>query len=67
VFENWCKTSNNLEIEINIDNKMAAVVDLTSTRLSLDQFYAEVKCKDGEDNGPQSLRIIQSAIEHRLK
>ncbi|KAK3713707.1 hypothetical protein QZH41_008034 [Actinostola sp. cb2023] len=67
VFENWCKRSNNLDIEINIDNKMAPVVVLTSTRLSLDQFYAEMKRKDGEDNEPQSLRIMQSAIEHRLK
>jgi len=46
---------------------MAPVVVLTLTRLSLDQFYAEVKRKDGEDNEPQSLRIMQSAIEHRLK
>ena len=33
----------------------------------LKKFYAEVKKKDGEDYEPESLKIMQSAIERDLK
>ena len=33
----------------------------------LSKFYAEVKKKDGDDCEPESLKIMQSAIERYLK
>ena len=33
----------------------------------LSKFYAEVKKKDGDDYEPESLKIMQSAIERYLK
>jgi len=31
------------------------------------KFYAEVKKRNGEDNEPESLKMMQSAIERYLK
>jgi len=56
VFNSW-RESRHLEI-----NMAPADVDEV-----LAQFYAEVKRKDGDDYEPESLKIMQSAIERHLK
>ena len=59
VFNNWRQSRN---LEIDIVNMAPADLDKV-----LGQFYAEVKRKDGDDYEPESLKIMQSAIECHLK
>ena len=59
VFNNW-RESRHLDIDIN--NMAPAALDKV-----LAQFYAEVKHKYGDDYEPESLKIMQSAIERHLK
>ena len=60
VFNSWCiaRRFQNVNIET------MATLDLDKV---LCKFYAEVKKKDGEDYEPESLRIMQCAIERYLK
>ena len=59
VFNSWCiaRRFQNVNIET------MATLDLDKV---LCKFYAEVKKKDGEDYEPESLRIMQCAIERYL-
>lgn len=59
VFNSWRESRH---LEVNIANMAPADLDKV-----LGQFYAEVKRKDGDDYEPESLRIMQSAIERHLK
>lgn len=59
VFNSWRESRH---LEINIVNMAPADLDKV-----LGQFYAEVKRKDGDDYEPESLKIMQSAIERHLK
>ena len=33
----------------------------------LQRFYCEIKCKNGENYEPDSLRVMQAALDHHLK
>ena len=59
VFNSWRESRH---LEIDIFNMAPADLDEV-----LAQFYAEVKRKDGDDYEPESLKIMQSAIERHLK
>ena len=60
VFTSWCRSRHfeNFSIETMTPEELDKV---------LGQFYAEVKKKDGNDYEPESLKIMQSAIERYLK
>lgn len=60
VFTTWCRSRHfeNFSIETMTPEELDKV---------LGQFYAEVKKKDGDDYEPESLKIMQSAIERYLK
>ena len=60
VFQSWAK-SRHLE-NVSIETMPPEELDTVLTK-----FYAEVKKKDGDDYEPESLKIMQSAIERHLK
>jgi hypothetical protein len=60
VFRSWCQ-SRHLE-NVNIETMAPEELDKV-----LAKFYAEVKKRDGHDYEPESLKIMQSAIERYLK
>ena len=60
VFQSWTKSRHlgNVSIETMPPEELDKV---------LTKLYAEVKKKDGDDYEPESLKIMQSAIERHLK
>ena len=60
VFQSWAK-SRHLE-NVSIETLPPEELDTILTK-----FYAEVKKMDGDDYEPESLKIMQSAIERHLK
>ena len=60
IFQTWAKTRH-LE---NVSIKTMPPEELDTV---LRKFYAEIKKKDGGDYKPESLKIMQSAIERHLK
>ena len=60
VFQSWAK-SRHLE-NVSIETIPPEELDMVLTK-----FYAEVKKGDGDDYEPESLKIMQSAIERHLK
>ena len=60
VFKSWCQ-SRHLE-NVNIETMAPEELDNI-----LSKFYAEVRKRDGDDYEPESLKIMQSAIERYLK
>ncbi|PFX13663.1 Uncharacterized protein KIAA1958-like [Stylophora pistillata] len=60
VFRSWCQYRH-LEY-VSIETMAPEELDKV-----LSKFYAEVRKKDGDDYEPESLKIIQSAIERYLK
>jgi len=60
VFQSWAK-SHHLE-NVSIETMPPEELDKVLTK-----FYAEVKKRDGDDYAPESLKIMQSAIERHLK
>ena len=59
VFKSWCQSCH-LE-NVNIQKKADELDNI------LNKFYAEVKERDGDYYEPESLKIMQSAIERHLK
>ncbi|KAK3730999.1 hypothetical protein QZH41_006644 [Actinostola sp. cb2023] len=59
VLATWCKSR---DVTVKIETLEPA--DLNTL---LNQFYAEVKKVDGEDYEPESLKIMQAAIDRYLK
>ena len=60
VFKKWCK-SRRIQ-NVNIETMSPVELDKL-----LGKFYAEIKKQDGEDCEPESLRIMQCALERYLK
>ena len=60
VFKSWCQS---LHLE-NVNIEPMAPKELDNI---LSKFYAEVRKRDGDDYEPESLKIMQSAIERYLK
>lgn len=60
VFRSWCRCRH-LEY-VSIETMAPEELDKV-----LSKFYAEVRKKDGDDYEPESLKIMQSAIERYLK
>ena len=60
VFKSWCQ-SRHLE-NVNMETMEPEELDNI-----LSKFCNEVKKRDGDDNEPESLKIMQSAIERYLK
>lgn len=60
VFKSWCSARRiqNVNIETMAPEKLDKL---------LERFYAEVKKQDGGDYEPESLKIMQCAIERHLK
>ena len=59
VWKKWC-----LEKEIANEIENYEPAELNSL---LEQFYAEVKNKHGEDFEPESLKVIMTALDRHLK
>ena len=59
VVQTWCKSRNITE---NFETLEPSQLDKMLCR-----FYAEVKKKDGDDYEPESLKIMQAAIDRYLK
>ena len=59
VWKKWCLEK---EIAAEIEN-----YEPTQLNSLLERFYAEIKNKDGEDYEPESLKVMITSLDRRLK